>query len=497
MATDTNSASNPAQENLLTREIRTIERVPERERHGRSSNQFTLWFGVNMQITAIVDGALAITFGTEALAAIIGLFLGNVIGGITMALHSAQGPRLGLPQMISSRVQFGVKGAALPLILTILMYLGFQATSIVLCGQAINLIFGLDIPMIGMVIFGIMTTIVAVIGYRLIHVIGRIASVIGALGFGYVAIRLFMGHDVTTAFGQVDFTFASFMLAVALAAGWQMTFAPYVADYSRYLPSGTTKRATFWSTFLGSVIGAQLAMMLGVLIAGSVGAGMFLDSQVGTLGEIAGGGFIAIIIYAVIVINKLSVNSLNAYGGFMCILTIITGWTKQRSVSQGVRTGIIIAFTLVGLTFAIIANEIGFLVAFRNFVLALLSVFVPWSVINLIDYYLISKERVNIPALYDANGPYRAFNWVAIGSYFLGVAIQIPFMNQSIYTGPFAEAMGGADISWILAIVVTTIVYYPLAKRTQYVPDHLITGAESEAGESQGLVQGEVSPAAK
>ena len=466
--------------NLITREIRTIERVPERERHGSANNQFTLWFGVNMQITAIVDGALAVTFGTEALAAIIGLFVGNVIGGVTMALHSAQGPRLGLPQMISSRMQFGVKGAALPLILTIFMYLGFQMTGIVLCGQAINLIFGWNIPVLGMIVFGLLTTFVAVIGYRLIHVIGRIASVIGALGFGYVAIRLFQGYEVQSAFGQHEFEPASFLLAVALAAGWQMTFAPYVADYSRYLPSKTTVRQTFWTTFLGSVVGAQLAMTLGVLIAGSLGASFFLGNQVGALGHIAGGGVVATVIYIVIVVNKLSVNSLNAYGGFMCILTIITGWTKHRRVSQTVRTSIIVGFTVLALALAIVANAVGFLDVFKSFVLALLSVFVPWSVINLIDYYLISKERVDIPALYDASGPYKAFNWVAIGCYFFGVVVQFPFMNQAIYVGPLATAMDGADISWVVAIVATAAMYFPLAKRSQYVPDRLITGEEPD-----------------
>ncbi|WP_230206421.1 purine-cytosine permease family protein [Microbacterium gorillae] len=437
-----------------------------------------------MQITAIVDGAIAVTFGTEATAAIIGLFLGNLIGGITMALHSAQGPHLGVPQMISSRVQFGVKGAALPLVLTILMYLGFQMTGVVLCGQAINLMFGWDIPILGMIVFGLLTTFVAVVGYRLIHIVGKIASVIGALGFGYVAIRLSLGYDVHSAFGQVDFSMSSFLLAVALAAGWQMTFAPYVADYSRYLPSKTTVRATFWSTFLGSVIGAQLAMTLGVLIAGTVGAGEFLGSQVGTLGSIAGGGAIAIIIYAVIVINKLSINSLNAYGGFMCIMTIVTAWTKQVRISQAVRTAVIVSFTLLALVLAIIANEVGFLAVFKNFVLALLSVFVPWSVINLVDYYLVSKEKVNIPALYDARGPYGAFNWIAIGCYFLGVVVQFPFMNQAIYTGPIATAMGGADISWIVAIIVTFAVYYPLAKKYQYVPDRSITGDEDFESEA-------------
>lgn len=38
-----------------------------------------------------------------------------------MALHGAQGPQLGLPQMISSRVQFGVFGAAIPIVAVCLM----------------------------------------------------------------------------------------------------------------------------------------------------------------------------------------------------------------------------------------------------------------------------------------------------------------------------------------------------------------------------------------
>ncbi|MGV7942651.1 cytosine permease, partial [Mycobacterium kansasii] len=41
------------------RERRTIDVVPDAERHGTPRSQFTLWFGANLQITAIVDGALA------------------------------------------------------------------------------------------------------------------------------------------------------------------------------------------------------------------------------------------------------------------------------------------------------------------------------------------------------------------------------------------------------------------------------------------------------
>ena len=96
-------------------ERRSIDAIPAEERQGTPANQFTLWLGANLQITAIVDGALAVVFGADALWAIIGLLLGNLAGGAVMALHSAQGPRLGLPQMISSRAQFGVFGAVVPL----------------------------------------------------------------------------------------------------------------------------------------------------------------------------------------------------------------------------------------------------------------------------------------------------------------------------------------------------------------------------------------------
>ena len=74
-------------------------------------------------------------------------------------------------------------------------------------------------------------------------------------------------------------------------------------------------------------------------------------------------------------------------------------------------------------------------------------VFTPWSAINLTDYYLISRERVDIPALYDPSGRYGAWNFVALGSYFLGIAAQIPFLAQKLYTGPLTDKPSAAPTS--------------------------------------------------
>ncbi|MFC9659070.1 purine-cytosine permease family protein [Nocardia sp. NPDC127606] len=469
--------ANGTPEDLLTPERRTIDVVPDDERHGTPRSQFTLWFGANMQITAVVDGALAVVFGADALWAIIGLLLGNVFGGTVMALHSAQGPRMGLPQMISSRAQFGVKGAVIPLVLVILMYLGFAATGTVLAGQAVNNMLHVDNPVIGILVFGALTAFVAITGYRLIHVVGRVATVVGIVGFTYLTIRLFTQYPVGDFVGVRGFDTVTFLLAISLSAGWQLTFGPYVADYSRYLPRSTSERTTFWSTFLGSVLGSQWSMTLGALVAAVAGKA-FLADQVGFLGTLAGPALLAFGVYLVIVVGKLTVNCLNAYGGFMSILTTVTAFDGRSQISTRARSLYIVGFVGVSMVIALAASA-DFLNNFKNFVLVLLMVFTPWSAINLIDYYLISKERVDLPALYDPKGRYGAWNVPALLCYGLGVAAQVPFLAQKLYTGPITGLLGGADISWIVGIVFTGAIYYPIARRTSRPPAHMIYPAHT------------------
>jgi NCS1 family nucleobase:cation symporter-1 len=468
----------------LTVERRSIDVVPASERHGSPTNQFTLWMAANLQITAVVDGALAVVFGADALWAIVGLLIGNLAGGVVMALHSAQGPRLGLPQMISSRAQFGVLGAAIPLVLVIVMYLGFTATGTVLAGQAINALLHVEAPAIGILVFVVLVGIISIFGYELIHAVGKVASVIGIVGLGYLAVRLVTQHDVSAALAGPSFELATFLLAVSLGAGWQLTYGPYVADYSRYLPEDTPDRAVFLATYAGSVLGSQLSMTFGAVVA-AVAGDAFLTNQVGWLGELAGPAVVASLVYVLIVVGKLTVTCLNAYGSFMCAATTVTAFTGRRVVSSTARAVFVCAMLLVAAVIAIAASA-DFLDNFKNFVLLLLMVFTPWSAINLTDYYLVSRERVDVPALYDPDGRYGRWNVVAIATYVFGVLIQIPFLAQSLYTGPVTKALDGADISWIVGLVVPGVIYYLWASRRPVAPDHMIRAEESEL--APGLV---------
>ncbi len=128
---------------------------------------------------------------------------------------------------------------------------------------------------------------------------------------------------------------------------------------------------------------------------------------------------------------------------------------------------------LVAGAIALLASA-NFLENFRNFVLLLLMVFTPWSAINLTDYYLVSKEKVDIPALYDPRGRYGRWDGAALTTYPVGVLGQVPFLAQALYTGPVTEALGGADISWMVGLVVPAVMYYAWASRRDVAPAEMI-----------------------
>ncbi|MGE9696520.1 purine-cytosine permease family protein [Streptomyces sp. CH6] len=463
-------AGTPAPGGLVER--RSIEAVPDAEPHGRPFSQFTLWCGANLQITAVVTGALAVVLGADAFWSLIGLLLGNLLGGAVMALHSAQGPRLGLPQMISSRAQFGVHGAIVPLVCVVVMYVGFFASGTVLAGQAVGHLTHLG-DVTGIVVFAL----TAVVGYRVIHRLGRVASVVGALAFLYLGVRLLQRVPLGDLLADHSFHLPAFLLAISLSASWQLAFGPYVADYSRYLPRDTSAGATFWCTLGGTVLGSQWSMAFGALAA-AASAGAIAGDEVGYVVGLGGTGIIASVLYFVIALGKLTINVLNTYGGFMSVLTGVTGFRGQRTLSRRGRAGYVLAIMLAGTIVALLGRG-DFLDSFSTFLLFLLIFFTPWSAINLVDYYVIAKERYDLPALSDPNGRYGGWRWRAITTYVLGILVQLPFISTEFYTGPLVDPLGGADISWIIGLVVPAALYALLARgdRAARVPEEMIWGA--------------------
>ena len=113
-------------------------------------------------LLTIVTGGLAVTvFGLPFGWAVAGLATGNLVGAVFMALHAAQGPQLGVPQMVQTRGQFGSPGSLLVIGVVIVMYVGFLASNLVLGGEALaTLVHGMsDAP--GIALVGVLSVIAA------------------------------------------------------------------------------------------------------------------------------------------------------------------------------------------------------------------------------------------------------------------------------------------------------------------------------------------------
>ena len=79
-----------------------------------------------------------------------------------------------------------------------------------------------------------------------------------------------------------------------------------------------------------------------------------------------------------------------------------------------------------------------------------------------------------MPSFFAADGGiYGSYNVAALGCYALGIIVQIPFMATDFYVGPVARALHGADLSWLVGLVVVATVYYFSAPRHAAQPADL------------------------
>ncbi|ATP29009.1 purine-cytosine permease family protein [Chromobacterium violaceum] len=430
-------AKPPASSSLIER--RSIDFIPESERHGRVFSQFTLWLAANLQITAVVTGALAVALGGDIVWSIAGLLLGQIAGGAVMALHGAQGPRLGLPQMLACRAQFGVKGAVLPLALACVMYLGFNATGMVLSGQALGQLFKIS-DAAGSLLFALAVLLAAALGYRAIHRLGRVDL-----------LPLLAEH--------ARFEPAAFVTAISLSASWQIAFAPYVSDYSRYLPSATPPARVAWAIGLGSTLGAQIAMSLGVLVA-AIGGAAFRGHEVAYFVGLGADGAIAAALFFCVAFGKVTISTLNAYGGFMCAGGIASAFGARPEALGPRRRWLIVAcMVLVSLGIAVWAQQ-GFLPLFKSFLLLLLALLTPWSAVNLADFYLLRGGRVDLATWEGAD-----YRWPGLLAYLAGVLLQLPFIDSALFSGPMVRVLSGADVSWLAGWLGAAGLYWLMMRR--------------------------------
>lgn len=445
---------------LFEIERESIAPIPPHARHGRSRELFTIWFGMNMTPLTVVTGATATSLlGLPLLASVIVILLGHAIGGIGMALHAAQGPQLGVPQMLQARGQFGSRGASLIVVVAIVMFVGYFSSNLIVSAESITAMTPGASGSALIVGCAVLSFVIAAFGYNLVRKVTALGGyIVGALVI-VSFIALLASGDFWAHVNSGEFTWTGFFAMLAIGVVWQLTYAPYVSDYSRYMPADSGVRGAFWGTYLGCVISSALLMVLGAGVGLAVEEADTMVGLNGILGPVLGA--VVLIGFALVAAAG---NSVNAYCSILCTLTFVetfrSGW--RPGVRARLNTSLVLHVLGVALALAAATN---FASSYFSFLSVLLYVLIPWSAVNLVDFYVIRHGSYAVEEFYATDGGrYGRWNIGALLVFVIGVLVQVPFMSTPFYTGALAEAMEGIDIAWLVGLIVSALAYITIAR---------------------------------
>jgi nucleobase:cation symporter-1, NCS1 family len=461
-------------------EVRSIDYVPLNERHGRVWHLGPLWFMSNAQIATLAVGLISISEGASLFWSVLAIAVGTLVGTLFMAFHSAQGPQLGLPQMIQSRPQFGYVGALLVWLFAYVQYAGFNVFNTILGGEAMSTTVH-GSTKLWVVIVTAAALVVALVGYDLIHRAEQWLTYVMVVVFGIFTITLFLIHYPAGTFAIGQFKASPFLGQFGVVAGYQISWAIYVSDYSRYMPPTVPVRKTFFWTYWGSAIGGGWMMIVGAVLA--AWAGKNFDgtgiAELQSVGNHLFGGFGGVVL-VIAALGLVSVTALNMYGGSLTLISAIDSFRKVRP-TLSVRI-VTVGFTAVLSLIGALAASKNFLGNFNNFLLLILYLFIPWTAVNLVDYYIVRRGHYAIAEIFNPHGMYGRWGWRGILAYLVGFAAMTPFFSVgTLYEGVAAKALGGADISFFIGLPVAAILYYVLTRSVDVAAETRV--AEAEAAE--------------
>jgi len=435
-------------------ETRSIDYVPLAERHGKAWHMWPIWFMGDAHLATLAAGAMSVAMGLNLMWTAVAIVTGCAFGTFFMAFHSTQGPQLGLPQMIQSRPQFGYLGAMLVWVVALVTYVGYNSLNQLLAGATLHHLAGIPRG-VGILGFTTLGLGLALVGYDWIHRAQRWLSgllIIALLAFSLgAAIRLPIaaGH-----LSPAEFKAIPFLIQFFGAAAYQLSWSIYVSDYSRYLPRDVGVKVSFWWTFMGAMIGGVWMMLVGALAA-TLAPKVDIIQAVRQAGDGIFPGF-GVVVLVVGMLGLVSATALNFYGASLTLISIADSAGIKPS-----KPGRVVSLLLMG----VVATAIAFLSPqnimgqFENLLSVLIYLFTPWTAINLVDFYFVRKTHYSVREIFNPRGMYGLWNWRGLGAYAIGFAAMIPFFSTGLYTGPVAQALGGADISMLIGLPVSALAY--------------------------------------
>jgi len=247
------------------------------------------------------------------------------------------------------------------------------------------------------------------------------------------------------------------LLMTAIGVGWGISWVTWASDYSRFVPRTVSSTAVFWYSYVGMFVPTVWLAILGATVAS-----VTKDTDPAKMVSAVFGGITSILVLLMVLHGPIATNILNVYSAALAAL------------SMGLR----LSRTAV----ALIAGVVGYLVtiyfvfqpsfakAFDNWMISLLLWMSPWAGVILADFFIKRKGHIDVGALYQTpeRSAYGDINWGAIAAFLVGLIAGWTVEDGLVpaLQGPISTSLlSGADLSWLVGIVVAGAVYLAIGTR--------------------------------
>ena len=453
-----------------------IDHIPESSRNATPRDIFFTWFGANVIFTYIVIGAIVGSLGLSLWQSLGVVVLGNLLY-VLVGLTSIAGPRAGTAMLTISRSSFGIVGNRLPSVLSWLTTIGWTTVnmvigtlSLVTLADLAGLGSGTAVKLLALVLITAVTVAITVLGHATILLVNTVLSF--ALGIGTLVVGVIVVAEAwgggAAAGGEAGL--GIWLIALAIVAAAPMSYVNTGADYSRYLPVGTSGRTITLVTALGSFIPATLIGAVGVVAASVTD---MTDPIAGLQNIVPEALLIAYL--AVVVGGTVTNNFLNTYSSGMSLLAVGVSTTRTRATTLNIVLALAVTCYVV------------FFRDFSEFLIAFLTLMIVWSSawcgVFLADMAL-RRGRYDVEGLQrTAGGPYwyrGGWNVPAVVWFVVGSVVSALFAASTIWTGPLTGWVDGGDLSIFAGLLVAGVGYYVHARAAGLTDDRRPEGRAAE-----------------
>jgi NCS1 nucleoside transporter family len=452
------------------------EFVPLKERHGRPVQLLWTWLSPNLEFATVFLGVLATgIIGLPFWQAALAILIGTGLGSLSQAVLSARGPRYGVPQMVLSRIPFGWWGNALPAGLNaVIAGIGWFAVNSVSGAFALNSLTGVP-KWLCLLIVVVAQIVIAYFGHNLVQAFERYAAPVLALIFAIACVITFVKGDYSG--GGSGAGIGGFLIIVGATFGYAAGWNPYAADYTRYLPPGTSPARTGLFAGLGVFLSC-LALELAGAASATLAAPKDLsptDAFTSHLGSVVGN-----LTLLAIALGAVAANAVNIYSGALSFTAM--GITLPLKAARALTA---LVFGILGFIVALVGlNNIS---SYENFLLVISYWIGPWLGVYLTDQFLRRGHRVD-GFLFDR----RHTPYAGAAAMLIGIVLSVwLFANQTLYVGPVPKAVPQlGDIAFFVGFLLAAAGYAALfgLQRGKEPQDAVLVTPE-------GAGQGEVSAA--